>query len=78
MSAAVELTESYLARIKQYDATLNRFITVVEDQAMQQASEADKALRSWRGWPVNRRADRSQGYFLHPGYQNQLRFENAG
>ena len=41
-----ELTESYLARIKQYDATLNTFITVVEDQAMQQASEADKALKA--------------------------------
>ncbi len=40
-----ELTEYFLSRIKQHDATLNSFITVVEDQAMTQAAEADKALK---------------------------------
>jgi aspartyl-tRNA(Asn)/glutamyl-tRNA(Gln) amidotransferase subunit A len=50
--SSIELTENYLARIKQYDATLNTFITVVEDQAMQQASEADKALKNRAASPL--------------------------
>ncbi|SNY96498.1 Asp-tRNA(Asn)/Glu-tRNA(Gln) amidotransferase subunit GatA [Halomonas sp. hl-4] len=38
-----ELTEHYLQRIQQYGATLNSFITVTADQALEQADAADQA-----------------------------------
>ncbi|MBT8127446.1 MAG: Asp-tRNA(Asn)/Glu-tRNA(Gln) amidotransferase subunit GatA [Gammaproteobacteria bacterium] len=50
--SSVELTDAYLSRIKQHDAVLNSFITVVGDQAMQQAAEADKVLRSGGAGPL--------------------------
>jgi len=50
--SSTELTEHFLSRIKQYDSTLNSFITVVEDQAMQQAAEADKLLKNGGAGPL--------------------------
>ena len=50
--SSTELTEHFLSRIKQHDATLNSFITVVEDQAMTQAAEADNALNSGAAGPL--------------------------
>ena len=41
-----ELTQHFLSRISQHDEKLNSFITVVEEQAMAQAAEADKALKN--------------------------------
>ena len=46
------LTEHFLSRIRQHDATLNSYITVVEDQAMAQAAEADKALKQGGAGPL--------------------------
>lgn len=46
------LTEHFLSRIRQHDATLNSFITVVEDQAMAQAAEADRALKQGGAGPL--------------------------
>lgn len=43
--SSVELTEHYLKRIKQFDSTLNSFITVTEETALQNAKAAD-ALRA--------------------------------
>ncbi len=43
--SSVELTEYFLSRIKQHDATLNSFITVAEDYAMEQAQQADDKLK---------------------------------
>ena len=51
-ASSTELTEHFLSRIKQHDATLNSFITVVEEQAMTQAAEADKALKSGAAGPL--------------------------
>ncbi len=39
-----ELTEHFLARIKRHDGDLNSFITVTEEQALQQADAADQAI----------------------------------
>jgi aspartyl-tRNA(Asn)/glutamyl-tRNA(Gln) amidotransferase subunit A len=50
--SSTELTEHFLSRIRQHDATLNSFITVVDDQAMTQAAEADKALNSGAAGPL--------------------------
>jgi aspartyl-tRNA(Asn)/glutamyl-tRNA(Gln) amidotransferase subunit A len=47
-----ELTEHFLSRIKQHDATLNSFITVVDDQALAQAAEADRALQQGGAGPL--------------------------
>ena len=38
-----ELTQHFLNRIHQYDAQLNSFITLCEQQALQQADAADAA-----------------------------------
>ncbi|MGE3318066.1 MAG: Asp-tRNA(Asn)/Glu-tRNA(Gln) amidotransferase subunit GatA [Candidatus Berkiella sp.] len=39
--SSVELTQHFLQRIKQYDKTLNSFITVTEQTALEQAKAAD-------------------------------------
>jgi len=47
----VELTTACLARIEQLDATINAFITVMYDSALDQARKAEDEIRSgnWRG-----------------------------
>ncbi|UCB56235.1 MAG: Asp-tRNA(Asn)/Glu-tRNA(Gln) amidotransferase subunit GatA [Thiotrichales bacterium] len=50
--SSTDLTEHYLSRISQHDAGLNSFITVVEDQAMAQAAEADRALQNGDAGPL--------------------------
>ncbi len=40
--SSVELTQHFLERIKRFDKTLNCFITVTEDYALNAAAEADK------------------------------------
>lgn len=42
--SSTEITQHFLDRIKRLDPTYNSFITVTEQQALQQAAEADKQL----------------------------------
>jgi len=42
--SSVELTQSYLRRIEQYDPELNSFITVTAEQALAQAAHADQRI----------------------------------
>ena len=42
--SSVELTQHYLDRINQHNGTLNAFITVTEERALEQAKAADKLL----------------------------------
>jgi len=44
--SSVELTQHFLQRIKQYDKTLNSFITVTEQTALEQAKVADATRAS--------------------------------
>jgi aspartyl-tRNA(Asn)/glutamyl-tRNA(Gln) amidotransferase subunit A len=50
--SSTELTGYFLSRIKQYDTSLNSFITLAEEQAMAQAAEADKALKQGSAGPL--------------------------
>ncbi len=43
---STELTQMYLTRLKRYQPTLNFFVTLTEDLALQQAADADKAIAS--------------------------------
>jgi len=43
--SSVELTQHYLNRIHQYQHTLNAFITICDETALQQAAEADKRIQ---------------------------------
>ena len=47
----VALTRACLERIEQVEGRLNAFITVLRDEALQQAEEAEKEMRTgrWRG-----------------------------
>lgn len=47
-----ELTSHFLARIKKYDHELNSFITVTEEQALQQAELADKRRQKGNAGPL--------------------------
>lgn len=47
-----ELTQHFLDRIKQFDGELNSFITVAEEQAMEQAKAADQARASGSAGPL--------------------------
>lgn len=44
--SSVELTKHYLERIKKFDSSLNSFITVSEDLALEQAKKADQTRSS--------------------------------
>ena len=50
--SSVELTKSYLERIKAFDGKLNAFLTVVEDSALTAAREADKRLANGETTPL--------------------------
>ncbi len=45
-ASSVEITQAFLQRIKKYDAELNSFITVTEEQALAQAKAADAQRKS--------------------------------
>jgi len=46
--SSTELTQMYLARLKRYQPTLLFAVTITEELALQQASDADKAIASGR------------------------------
>jgi len=48
-----ELTEALLERIAKHQATLNAFITITADQALDQADRADQARASGKGGALN-------------------------
>ncbi|MCW8855685.1 MAG: Asp-tRNA(Asn)/Glu-tRNA(Gln) amidotransferase subunit GatA [Gammaproteobacteria bacterium] len=50
--SSVELTQSFLDRIKQYDTDVNSFITVTETQALAQAQAADEKIKSGTAGPL--------------------------
>ena len=43
---STELTQMYLARLKRYQPTLNFYVTLTEDLALQQAAQADKEIKA--------------------------------
>ena len=43
---STELTQMYLARLKKYQPTLNFYVTLTEELALQQAAEADREIRA--------------------------------
>lgn len=47
--SSVELTSHYLDRIKRYNPELNAFITITEEEALNQAEKADKQLAKGDG-----------------------------
>lgn len=47
--SSVELTEHYINRIKKYDADLNSFVTMTEEQALAQARQADQMIAAGKG-----------------------------
>ena len=49
---SVELTQSFLDRIKQHDTDVNSFITVTETQALAQAQAADEKIKSGTAGPL--------------------------
>lgn len=50
--SSVELTKSYLARIKKLDSKLNAFLTVCEDEAIKAAKAADKRIGQGESNPL--------------------------
>jgi len=50
--SAVELTLSCLDRIKERNSTINAFVTITDELAMQEAAQADKILAQGNGSPL--------------------------
>jgi len=50
--SSVELTQHYLDRIKKYDPEVNSFITVAEEQALQEAKAADELIAKGLSKPL--------------------------
>ena len=51
--SSLELTESYLQRIKKIDKEINSFITVLEDKAIESARESDKRYKEGSALPLD-------------------------
>ncbi len=51
-ASSVQLTEHFIARIKQYDDKLNSFITVTEDEAITAAKAADEKIKTGNAGPL--------------------------
>ena len=51
--SSLELTESYLQRIKKVDKKINSFITVLEDKAIESARESDKRYKEGCSLPLD-------------------------
>ena len=51
--SSLELTESYLQRIKKVDKKINSFITVLEDKAIESARESDKRYKEGSALPLD-------------------------
>ena len=51
--SSLELTESYLQRIKKVDKKINSFITVLEDKAIESARESDKRYKDGSALPLD-------------------------
>ena len=49
---SVQLTEHFIARIKQHDDKLNSFITVTEEQALEAAKAADAEIKKGSAGPL--------------------------
>ena len=50
---SLDLTESYLQRIKKVDKKINSFITVLEDKAIESARESDKRYKEGSALPLD-------------------------
>jgi aspartyl-tRNA(Asn)/glutamyl-tRNA(Gln) amidotransferase subunit A len=50
--SSTELTQHFLTRIDKYDQTLNSFITVTADVALEQAQQADRQLKNDTAGPL--------------------------
>lgn len=50
--SSVELTKAYLERIKKLEPTLNAFVTVTEDEALKNATEADQKMAKGSDLPL--------------------------
>ncbi len=50
--SAVELAKFFLARIRRFNAELNAFITICENEALAEAAEADKRIASGKVEPL--------------------------
>jgi len=50
--SSVELTQAFLARIRQHDPVLNSFVTVTEDIALAQARSADERIARGEAGPL--------------------------
>ena len=59
--SARELLSAHLAHIERVNPTVNAIVTLVPDQALEQARLADEAMATPGGWTAARAADRSQG-----------------
>ncbi len=51
-ASSVQLTEHFIARIKQHDEKLNSFITVTEDEAISAAKAADEKIKAGDAGPL--------------------------
>lgn len=50
--SAVELTKEYLARMKKLEPTLNAFVTITEEKALEDAKKADTLLANGQDLPL--------------------------
>ncbi|MGB1237997.1 MAG: Asp-tRNA(Asn)/Glu-tRNA(Gln) amidotransferase subunit GatA [Pseudomonadales bacterium] len=50
--SSVELTQSYLDRIASVDPSINSYITVTPEQALEQAAQADKVIAAGQAGPM--------------------------
>ena len=75
--SSVELTQTFLDRIRELNPRLNAFITIDENKSLAQAKAADALIASGKARAAYRHSGGAEGYFLRRGLALHLRLEDA-
>jgi len=75
--SSVEMTKTFLARIQQYNPTINAYIALDEEKTLAQSKAADARIAAGTAEPLTGIPLR-KGYFLCQGLENHLWVQNVG
>ena len=77
-TSSLELTRAALGRISSVDGKVRAFVTVCEEQALQQAKSGRRAPEERQRHAAHRRSGSDQGQHVHQRRAHYLQLQDAG